>query len=811
MTNPEAKLPSHAQAVVIGGGLVGCSILYHLTKLGWRDVVLLERSELTSGSTWHAAANIHGLHDSTNISRLQHYTMGLYKELEAETGQGCGIFQPGSLYLAQTEAREHQLRLQAAKARYYGMNFHEVTRDEAERLHPLVDFDGVRCIMFEPQGGNVDPSGVTMAYAAGARARGAQVLRNCPVTATRPQPDGTWIVETPQGLVHTQWVVNAAGLWAREVAALAGIALPLVPTEHQYFVTETIAQIAALDRRLPSVADRDGEYYLRQEGKGLLVGAYERDMRFWAEEGTPPGFGHELFTDDLERIEPNMLRAIARVPVVGTAGIKRVINGPMIWSPDSSALFGPVPELRNYFCCNGIIPGFSQSGGLGLLSAEWIVEGEPRLDMFGWDLARFGLWAGKDFTRARVRDQYANRFKIHFPNEERAAGRPVRVRPAYEAQRALGAVFGLNYGWEHPLWFAAPGEPREETAGFERQNWWAPVGREARGLRNRAGIIDISNFARYRVTGPCARDWLDALLANRMPRIPGRSCLSPLIGRRGGIAGDFTVTCLAEDDYFMVGSGMAERYHRRFFDAVPLPPGTRWESVTDTMAGFNVAGPLARDLLARLTVADLSTAAFPFMRSARVVVAGVPCIALRVSFTGDLGWELHCAEADQTRLYAALLVAGEALGAGPVGSRALMSLRVEKGYGSWGRDYSPEYWPQESGLAGLIRMDKDFPNKSAYAAIAETPAREVLRPLSIEATTADATGNEPIFDAEGRPAGKVSSGAYGWHVGLSLALAYLRPDIAPGAELQVMVLGRPHRALVLPAPPFDPEGRRLRA
>lgn len=810
MTSPETKLKSHVQVVVIGGGLVGCSILYHLTKLGWTDVVLLERSELTSGSTWHAAANIHGLHDSTNISRLQHYTMGLYKELEAETGQGCGIFQPGSLYLAQTGAREHQLRLQAAKARYYGMDFHEVTRDEAERLHPLVDFDGIRCIMFEPQGGNVDPSGVTMAYAAGARARGAQIHRNCPVTATRAQPDGSWIVETPSGDIHTQWVVNAAGLWAREVARMAGIELPLMPTEHQYFVTETIAEIAALDRRLPSVADRDGEYYLRQEGKGLLVGAYERDMRFWAEEGTPAGFGHELFADDLERIEPNMLRAIARVPVVGTAGIKRVINGPMIWSPDSSALFGPVPELRNYFCCNGIIPGFSQSGGLGLLAAEWIVEGEPKMDMFGWDLARFGAWAGREFTKARVRDQYANRFKIHFPNEERAAGRPVRTRPVYGRQKAMGAVFGLNYGWEHPLWFAAEGEPKDETAGFERQNWWDPVGREARMLRDRAGIIDISNFARYRITGPGARDWLDALLANRIPSLPGRSCLAPLIGKRGGIAGDFTVTCLDEGDFFMVGSGMAERYHRRFFDVVPLPAGTQWHSVTEAMAGFNVAGPLARDLLQPLTDTDLSNAAFPFARAARIRVAGIDCIALRLSFTGDLGWELHCAEQDQAALYDALLAAGAPLGAGPVGSRALMSLRVEKGYGSWGRDYSPEYWPQECGLAGLIRMDKDFLNKAAYAAIAAHPPREVLRTIAIDAITADATGNEPIFDMAGKPAGKVSSGAYGYHLRQSLALAYLRPDIAPGAELSVMVLGRPHRASVLSGPAFDPEGRRLR-
>jgi len=810
MTETATPLPQHAQAVVIGGGLVGASILYHLAKLGWRDVVLLERSELTSGSTWHAAANIHGLHDSTNISRLQHYTMGLYKELEAETGQGCGIFQPGSLYLAQTGEREHQLRLQAAKARYYGMEFHEVTRAEAERLHPLVDFDGIRCIMYEPQGGNVDPSGVTMAYIAGARARGAQVHRFTPVTATRPQPDGSWIVDTPRGSIRAGWVVNAAGLWAREVAAMAGITLPLLPTEHQYFVTETIGEIAAMDRRLPSVADRDGEYYLRQEGMGLLVGAYERDMRFWAEAGTPADFGHELFPDDLERIEPNMLRAIARVPAVGRAGIKRVINGPMIWSPDSAALFGPVPELKNYFCCNGIIPGFSQSGGLGLLAAEWMVEGEPKLDMFGWDLARYGHWAGKAFTRARVADQYANRFKIHFPNEERAAGRPVRTRPVHARQQDMGAVFGLNYGWEHPLWFAAADEPREETAGFTRQNWWAPAGREARMLRDRAGIIDISNYARYRITGPGARDWLEALVANRVPALPGRSCLAPLIGGRGGIAGDFTITCLAAGDYLMIGSGMAERYHRRFFDQVPLPAGTAWQSVTEAMAGFNLAGPLSRAILQTLTDADLTDAAFPFFRSARITVAGVDCIALRVSFTGDLGWELHCAEADQPALYDALIAAARPFAAGPVGGRALTSLRIEKGYGSWGRDYSPEYWPQECGLDGLVRLEKPFLNRDACAAAMSRPAREVLRMVAIEATVADATGNEPIFTPGGAPAGRVSSGAYGYHVGASLALAYLQPGIAAGDALEVMILGRPHPARVLAAPPFDPEGHRLR-
>ncbi|WP_390914505.1 FAD-dependent oxidoreductase [Pseudosulfitobacter sp. SM2401] len=808
---------THAQAVVIGGGVIGCSILYHLTKLGWNDVVLTERDELTSGSTWHAAANIHGLHDSTNISRIQHYTMGLYKELEQETGQGCGVFQPGSLYLAQTEAREHQLRLQAAKAKLYGMNFHEVDRAEAERLHPLVDYDGIRCIMWEPDGGNVDPSGVTQAYATGARQNGAEIMRFNPVLGTDQQPDGTWIVRTEKGDISTPWVINAAGLWGREVAALAGIDLPLQPTEHQYFVTETIPEIAAMDRRLPSVADRDGEYYLRQEGQGLLVGAYEKNMKFWAENGTPLDFAHDLFDDDLERIEENMLRAIDRVPVVGTAGIKRVINGPMIWSPDSNVLLGPVPEKKGYFCCNGIIPGFSQSGGMGLMVAQWIIEGEMQYDMFPWDLARFGDWAtngqtGKTFTKERVRDQYANRFKIHFPNEERAAGRPVRMRPAYDLQKSMGAVMGLNYGWEHPLWFAdTPGAT--DTDGFTRQNWWGPVGEECKMLRDRAGIIDISNFAKYTCKGAGAEDWLNAVFANTMPKTVGRSCLTPLIGKRGGIAGDFTVTRLATDEFWIIGSGMAERYHARFFSEVPLPQGTVFESKTNDICGFNVAGPDSRAMLQRMTNASLATTDFPFLRSQKITLGGVEILALRVSFTGDLGWELHCKTEDQLQLYTALLEVGRDFGAGPVGGRALMSLRIEKGYGSWSREYSPEYWPQEVGLDRLCKMDKAFLNKTAVAESMAKPARETLVILALnaaqtDASYADATGGEPIFK-DGKGIGRVTSGAYGYTVGQSLALGYVK-DAKAGDEVDVMVLGKPHKAIILSEPPFDPKGAKLR-
>ncbi len=807
-------MKSHAQVVVIGGGLVGCSILYHLTKLGWTDVMLLERDELTSGSTWHAAANIHGLHDHNNISKLQYYTMNLYKELEKETGQGCGIFQPGSLYLAQTKDREHQLRLQEAKARYFGVEFYEVSIEEAQKLHPLVDYSGIRCIMFEPDGGNVDPSGVTQAYAAGARARGAEIHRFTPVTQTNQTSDGCWEVVTPNGTVKADVVVNAAGLWGREVAKLAGFELPLMTMEHQYFVTETIAEIEAMDSRLPSVADRDGEYYLRQEGNGLLVGAYERDGRFWAVDGTPLDFGHELLPDDLDRMEENMARACDRLPLLGEAGIKRVINGPMIWSPDSSALFGPVPELQNYYCCNGIIPGYSQSGGLGSQLAQWIVEGETELDMFPWDMARYGDWTPKTYVMERAMDCYANRFKIHFPYEEREAGRPVRTRPVYERQKQLGALFGLNYGWEHPLWFNGEGTSPTESYGFDRQDWFEPVGRECKALRESVGIIDVSNFAKYRVKGVGAGDWLDRVVANKVPRENGRSCLTPLLGKRGGIAGDFTITQLDEDDYWMVGSGMAERYHQRFFKAVELPETVSFVCHTVSHCGFNVAGPNARELLSRLTNTDLSNESWPFMRSRQMQVAGIDTIGLRVSFTGDLGWELYVEEADQLGLYDALLEAGQSLKVVPVGGRSLLSLRVEKGYGSWGREYSPEYWPQEVGLERLIKLDKpEFLGRDAYIALKDKAPREKLVILEVEVTNnADASGGEPIFLTDGTAVGRVSSGAYGFGVEKSLALAFIKTEhLENNKTFHVAVLGLNHKATLLDAPPFDAKGARLRA
>ncbi|MEZ5480469.1 MAG: FAD-dependent oxidoreductase [Thiolinea sp.] len=679
-------------------------------------------------------------------------------------------------------------------------------------MHPLVNFDGIRCIMFEPDGGSVDPSGVTHAYAKGAKAKGAEIYRQTPVLGTTQRADGGWDVLTDKGVIRADVVVNAAGLWGREVAKLAGFELPLMTMEHQYFVTETIPDIQALGRRLPSVADRDGEYYMRQEGHGLLVGAYEKDGRFWAEQGTPLDFGHELLPDDLDRITDNIMSACERVPVLAEAGVKRVINGPMIWSPDSAALFGPVPELRNYYCCNGIIPGFSQSGGLGKLLAQWIVEGETELDMFAWDVARYGHWADKAFTKARALDCYSHRFKIHFPYEEREAGRAVRTRPVYERQKALGAVFGLNYGWEHPLWYAGKGQRVEETYGFERQNSFEYIAAECKALRERAGLLDTSNFAKYEIRGAGAGDWLDRVVANRVPRETGRSCLAPLLGKRGGIAGDFTITQLAEDHYLMIGSGMAERYHQRFFQAVPRPDSVQFTSLTEAWCGFNLAGPQARAILAQLTDEPLDSASFPFMRSRRAQVAGIDAVLLRVSFTGDLGWEIYVPETQQAALYDALLAAGEPHGMVPVGSRSLLSLRLEKGYGSWGREYSPEYWPQECGMERLIKLDKpEFLGREAYLVLKDRQPRFRLVMLKVDVDTADATGGEPIFLADGTPVGQVSSGAYGHSVGASLALGYIRNQYLDGnREFDVAILGKPHRAVLLDEPLFDAAGERLR-
>ena len=803
-------MKTHAQAVVIGGGLIGCSILYHLTKLGWRDVVLLERDELTSGSTWHAAAGTHGLHDTNNISRLQYYTMALYAELEAETGQSCGVHQPGGIYLACTKDRVHQLRIAASKARAFDAEFYEIGEDDVRELHPLVQMDGVLCAMYEPLAGHVDPSGVTHAYAAGARQRGAEIHRFAAVRETRADKGG-WRVVTDQGEIHADYLINAAGLWAREVAQLAGVTLPLVPMEHQYLVTEEIPAIAELGRELPAIADRDYEYYMRQEGNGLLVGAYERDGRLWSENATPMDFGHDLLPPDLSRIEDNLMRACERVPVFAEAGVKKVINGPMIWSPDAAALLGPVPGLKNYFVCCGIIPGFSQSAGLGLTLAQWMIEGEPELDMFPWDVARFGDWANGKFATARAMDAYRSRFRIHFPLEERDAGRPLQTRPAYTKQKSRGAVFGFSFGWEHPQWFAREGDAQQDEFSFERPKWFDAVGEECMRTRESVGVIDVSNFAKYEISGKNALAWANDIFANYAPDKDGQTRLTPLLSPRAGIAGDFTIARFTAERLLMIGSGIAEEYHLRILARHLPAKGVVFRSLSRALCGFNIAGPNARALVEKLIDAPLPNDDLRFMQNRAVRVGGFDAALIRVSFSGDLGYEIYVAEQNQLALYDAIFNCGAEFNAVAVGSRALGSMRIEKGYGSWSREYSPEWRPNESNMAALVKPDKKtFLGKAAYLEVADLPPRQQLCIFSIDADNADASGGESIY-LNGDYVGRVTSGGYGFFVKQSLALGYVNFDaVTPGGDYEIAVLGRAHRAKLLTEPPFDARGVRLR-
>jgi dimethylglycine dehydrogenase len=805
-------MKSHARVAVIGGGVTGCSILYHLAKAGWSDALLLERSELTSGSTWHAAGGTSALTGSANMSMLHKYSFELYPKLEEETGQSCGFHPVGRIALARTEARVEELKILKSKARRVGLDPVFLSNEEAMERAPILDLSGVRAMLFDPASGHVDPSGVTQAFAAGARLHGAEIQRQCPVIETNPRADGSWEVVTEQGSFVAEHIVNAAGLWAREVAALAGAWLPLMPVEHHYFVTENIPVLEQLDHEIPMIGDADAEFYLRQEGKGLLLGAYENTCTHWSEHGTPADFGHELLPDDLDRIERNLTQAVESIPVLGTAGIKRVVNGPMIFSPDLNPLLGPYPGLRNYWCACGVMTAFSQAGAIGMLLTNWMTEDDPGLDVFMWDLTRFGTWAGKSYTRARTGDMYSTRFKTIYPYEDRQAGRPVKTTPIYEVQKARGAVFGANYGLEYPLWYATGGKQQADDFTFHRPNWFEPVGEECRALRSGVGLLEVSTYGKYRISGPKAESWLDHVLANAVPREAGRMVLSPMLNPRGRLVGDFTVSRLGDQEFFLVGSGAMERFHLRWWDQWLPASGVLVESLTPRWVGFNIAGPKARTLLERLSHADVGRDAFPFLTARRMEVGPVrESLVLRISFTGELGYEMFFPPEYQRALLAAMEEAGEDLGLRLVGSRALASLRIEKSFPSWGAELSPDYSPFDAGLSRFVKLDKtDFVGRDAALRLKQQEPDHRLTLLVVDAADADAWGGEPVL-RDGEYLGYVSSAAFGHCAGESLALAYLKGDAAGAGEgLSIELIGETRPVRVLSEPAVDPKGERMR-
>jgi dimethylglycine dehydrogenase len=818
-------MKTSAQVVVIGGGVVGASVLYHLTKAGWTDVMLLERRELTAGSTWHAAGGMHTLNGDPNVARLQQYTIKLYEEIERTSGQDCSIHLPGGLMLADTEVRMDFLRMAVARGRYLGMELELISAREAQDLFPLLDPQYFVGALYDPVEGHVDPTGVTRAYVKSAQLAGAEVHQHQPVVGLEQRPDGTWSVRLESGdVVHAEHVVNAGGLWAREVGRMVGLELPVLAMQHHYLLTvdmpEVAEHVARTGKEMPMALDFGGEIYIRQEGGGMLLGTYEQDCRPWSPKQTPWDFGSELLKPDMDRITPELQVAFRHYPAMGTTGIRRIVNGPFTFSPDGNPLVGPVRGLRGFWVACGVMAGLSQGGGVGLALATWMTSGDhgdSGMDIWAMDVARYGDYATLAYTNAKVQENYRRRFRITFPNEELPAARPHLTTPIYDRLTAANAVWGATFGLEHALWFQREGLPPVEDVTFRRSNAWECVAEEVGAVRERAGMTEISNYAKYRVTGPGAEAWLSSLLTARMPKV-GRITLTAMLNESGRIVGEFTVARPDDTDTFYVfGSLPAEVHHSRWFrHHLPADGSVRFEVLGLQLTGLSVTGPRARDVLAALTDEDLSTGAFRFMDVRHIDIGMVPALVARINYSGDLGYELWVAPEYQRELFDRVMAAGEPHGLRLFGMRALMSLRLEKSYGTWFREYRPIYTVPEAGIGHYVKLDHEFIGRAAYEAevAAGEPARKLVA-LVVEPDPddpADVIGDEPIWHDDA-VVGWVTSGGYGHHVRQSIALGYVPTallDAEGDGRFEIEIIGRRRPARLRREPLFDPAGARMR-
>jgi dimethylglycine dehydrogenase len=811
-------MKSHVQVVVIGGGVVGCSVLYHLARSGWRDVVLLERDELTSGSTWHAAGGMHTINGDPNVAKLQKYTIELYKEIEELSGQATGVHVTGGVLLAATEARMDWLRGVVAKGRYLGLDLEEISAEEAHRLMPLIDPKQFVGAVRNSEDGHLDPSGVTHAYAKAARKLGAEVERFTKVEDIVRMADGNWRVVTNKGEVIAEHVVNAGGLWAREVGRMVGLELPVLAMEHMYLITEDMPEVAEWNQKTGTevihAVDFDGELYLRQERGGMLMGTYEKAAKPWSEFSTPWNFGHELLEPDIDRIAPSLEVGFRHFPAFQNTGIKQIINGPFTFAPDGNPLVGPVRGLPGFWVACGVMAGFSQGGGVGLALSNWMIHGDPGFDIWAMDVARYGDWVSMAYTNAKVRENYSRRFSIRFPNEELPAGRPLKTTPVYDLLAEKGAQFGVAYGLEVPLWYAPEGVKDEFS--WRRSTDFEHVAAEVQAVRENVGLTETSSFAKYRVVGQGAEAWLDRLLACKLPK-PGRMTLAPMLKEDGRLIGDFTLANIGREgrpsEWLILGSGVAEQYHMRWFEQhLPDDGSVAIEALGLKRVGLSIAGPRARDVLAKVTRTDVSNAAFPFMAIRAMDIGMSPCLVGRVSYSGDLGYEIWMAPEYQRSVFHALMSAGEASGIRLFGSRALNALRLEKNYGSWAREYRPIYGPLEAGLDRFVAYGKqaDFIGKAAAFAEKQAGGKLRLRAFILDAEDADVIGDEAIWH-EGQVKGWVTSGGYAHGSKLSVALGYVPKEIADAAGgFEVELLGKRYPARLQPAPLFDANLERMR-
>lgn len=803
----------HYQAVVIGGGVVGASVLYHLAKLGWSDVLLVERSELTAGSTWHAAAGFHTLNGDPNVAALQKYTIDLYSELEAETGQSCGVHMTGGINLAGTPERWEWLQAQWAVFQTIGNETVQlVTPKEIAELCPIVDVSGLYGGMYDTYEGHLDPSGTTHAYAAAARKRGAEIVLHNRVLELHQRPGGTWspwTIVTEHGTITADHVVNAGGLWARNVGRMAGVDLPVTPMEHHYLVTDTIPEVAAYDGELPMMMDLEGYTYLRQEAQGLLLGVYELNPKHWNVQGAPWDFGMRLLPPDLDRIDPELEIGLSRFPCLETAGIKTWVNGAFTFTPDGNPLVGPVPGRPGFWSACGVMAGFSQGGGVGLALAEWMVLGEPERDVFGMDVARYGPFASADgYLTATTGQFYQRRFVMTYPNEQLPAGRPLKTSALHDQLTAQGAHFAANWGLETPRYFT-PGDPEfAEHPSLRRSNAFDVVGAEVRATRAGVGLLDTTAFSRYEVKGPGARAWLDTLLAGVVPT-PGRIRLTPMLSESGRLTGDLTTTCWntgsGDDEFWLMGSYYLRSWHLRWFrDRLPTDGSVTLTDISDAMAGVSLSGPQSLDLLSRLSpeAGDLR-----WLHAKELYLGPHRVRAGRLSVTGELGYELNVPATQLAGVYRLLREAGSGLDVVPLGYEALDSLRLEKSFGIWSREFTWAYTPAMCGLDRFVAFDKaDFVGRDAALRERDSGPLQRLVTLTVDTEDADAAMFDPLWIGD-RRVGFVTSGGYGHSIGTSLALAYV--DLAHtevGTELDVHVVGRRTTCRVVADSPHDPEG-----
>jgi len=800
-------MKSHYQVVIVGGGIVGASVLYHLTKFGWKDVLLVERAELTSGSTWHAAGGFHAQNDDPTIASLQGYTIRLYKEIEAESGQNVGLHMTGGVSLATTPERWEMLKVERSRFQTMNMETHLITPEEIKKLAPITEIKDVLGGLYDEFEGYMDTHGTVYAYTGSAKKHGGEVMLHNRVIELIQQPDGTWKVVTEKGTITAEHIVNAAGLWARKVGNMVGINLPVTPMQHHYLVTDDIPELATLDHEIISVTDLEGFTYMQPSGKGVLLGVYERDPRHWKTEGADWDYGMTLLPPDIDRISPELEIGFERFPVLQNVGIRKWVNGAFTFTPDGNPLVGPVAGVKNYWVACGCMGGFSQGGAIGLTLANWMIHNDPGYDIFAMDIARYGKFASDDsYLRAKTAQFYARRFVISYPNEELPAGRPLKTSPNYEAMKSAGALYGVTWGMETPQFFADQPDFVEHPT-LRRSNAFGFVEAEVKSTREAAGMFESAVYARYEVSGKDSAAWLDQLVPSNLPKV-GRIKLAPMLNHNGKLMGDLTISRLADDRFWIVASYYLQEWHMRWFNE-DLRGDVTLKNLSDDWMGFAFSGPNSREILSRMVNADVSNAAFPFLHCRKMEVVNTNAMIARISLTGELGYEINVPVSHQAALYSALMEAGADLGLVNIGNRALDSLRLEKSYGIWNAEFTQGYTAEMSYLKNFIAYDKkDFIGKYAALKIREKGETQTLITLRVDAMDAEPSPYSPVKLGD-KVVGFVTSSAYGHYVKQSLALAYVDNDALNG-ELTVDVIGDPRPCVILKEPAYDPKGERMR-